>query len=107
MRFVIVLFFTLFTGTLYACSCAILGGLSKTDIDKTDYIALVRIKEILPIKVEAPKYYDTNSYIKIVVEEISHYKGGHFTEIIVASGHHKFNTWTSCDFGMSEKEEWI
>lgn len=107
MRYLLLLIFTILTEALFACSCSFLGELSKTDIDKTDYIALVRIKEILPDKVDSPKYYDANSYFKIVVEEISHYKGNHFTEIIVAGGHPKFNTWTSCDFGMNEKEEWI
>lgn len=107
MRYLLTVFLILFTKIILACSCGFLGELSKIDIDKTDYIALVRIKEILPAKVDSPKYYDANSYFKIVVEEISHYKGSHFTEIIVAGGHPKFNTWTSCDFGMNEKEEWL
>ena len=107
MRSILTILLTLFVKTLLACSCAPLGELSKTDIDKTDYIALVRIKEILPAKVDSPKFYNENNYFKIVIEEISHFKGSHFTEIIVAGGHPKFNTWTSCDFGMNEKEEWI
>jgi antitoxin component YwqK of YwqJK toxin-antitoxin module len=107
MRYLLLFCFIFLTEALFACRCGFLGELSKTDIDKTDYIALVRIKEILPVKVDSPKYYDANSYFKIVVEEISHYKGTHFTEIIIAGGHPKFNTWTSCDFGMNEQEEWI
>lgn len=107
MRYLLLFSFILLTKSLFACDCVNLRKLSKTDIDKTDYIALVRIKEILSVKVDSPKYFDANSYFKIVVEEISHYKGSHFTEIIVAGGHPKFNTWTSCDFGINEQEEWI
>jgi antitoxin component YwqK of YwqJK toxin-antitoxin module len=107
MRYLLTVFLILFTKGILACSCGFLGALTKTDIDKTDYIALVKIKEILPAKVDSPRYYDSKSYFKIVVEEISHYKGSHFTEIIVAGGHPKFKTWTSCDFGMNEKEEWV
>lgn len=107
MRYLLLFFFTILTETLFACRCDFLGELSKTDIEKTNYIALVRIKEILPAKVDSPKYYDAEIYFKIVVEEVSHYKGNHFTEIIIAGGHPKFNTWTSCDFGMNEKEEWM
>lgn len=107
MRHILTFLLLLFTKLALACSCGPLGELSKIDIDKTDYITLVRIKEILPVKVDSPKYYDSNSFIKIIVEELSHYKGNHFTEIIVASGHPKFNKWTSCDFDMNEKEEWV
>ena len=107
MRYLLLFYFILLAEALFACRCSFIGELSKSDIDKTDYIALVRIKEILPVKVDSPKYYDPNSFFKIVVDEISHYKGSHFTEIIVTGGHPKFNTWTSCDFGMNEKEEWI
>jgi len=95
MRYFLLFLFIITTKALEACSCSFLGELSKTDIDKTDYIALVRIKEILPVKVDSPKYFDANSYFKIIVEEISHYKGNHFTEIIVSgdiqdliTGHH-------------------
>lgn len=107
MRYSFLFFFILLSEFLFACSCDYLGELSKPDIDKTEYIALVRIKKILPVTIDSPKYYLSNDYFKIEVEEITHYKGNHFTEIIVAGGHPKFNTWTSCDFGMNEKEEWI
>jgi antitoxin component YwqK of YwqJK toxin-antitoxin module len=90
-----------------ACRCSHLGVLSQRDIDKTDYIALVKIKDILPATVESPRYYDSKSYFKIVVEEIKHYKGSHLSEIIVAGGHEKFGTSTSCDLGMMEGSEWI
>ncbi|MHA4875500.1 hypothetical protein, partial [Enterococcus faecium] len=69
MRYIILFFLTILTEAIFACSCGFLGELSKTDIDKTDYIALVRIKEILPAKVDSPQYYDANSYFKIIVEE--------------------------------------
>lgn len=75
MKYLLTVLLILFTKVILACSCGFLGELSKIDIDKTDYIALVRIKEILPTKVDSPIYYDANSYFKIVVEEISHYKG--------------------------------
>jgi antitoxin component YwqK of YwqJK toxin-antitoxin module len=107
MRYLLLFCFIFLAKALFACSCSFLNELSKTDIDKTDYIALVKIKEILPVKVDSPKYNGLNNYFKIVVEEISHYKGSHFTEIIVTGGHSKFNTWTSCDFDMNEQEEWI
>jgi antitoxin component YwqK of YwqJK toxin-antitoxin module len=106
MKYLLLFIFIILTKPLLACDCIILSELSKNDIDKTDYIALVRIKEILPVKVDSPRY-TTNSYFKIVVEEITHYKGNHFAELIVDGGNAKFNSSTSCDFGMNEKEEWM
>lgn len=107
MKYLLTFSSILFTKVLFACNCAFLGELSKTDIDKSDYIALVRIKEILPVIIDSPKYNQSDSYFKIVVEEVFHYKGPSFSEIIVAGGHPKFKRWTSCDFDMDENQEWI
>jgi antitoxin component YwqK of YwqJK toxin-antitoxin module len=88
----------------FACRCAF-TDLSAT-VARSTYIALVRIKEILPADVDSLKYLDENRF-KIVVEELKHFKGTHRTEIIVDGGHPKFNTWTSCDFDIYANEEWV
>jgi antitoxin component YwqK of YwqJK toxin-antitoxin module len=89
-----------------ACVCAHIGALTKAVVDKTSYVALIRITEILPFKVDSPKYRG-DIYFKIIVEEITHFKGPNQKELIVSGGNKKFNTWTSCDFGMAENDEWV
>jgi antitoxin component YwqK of YwqJK toxin-antitoxin module len=89
-----------------ACRCIDLGSLSKSELDKTDYIALVKVKHILPYSADSVKMFN-DPYLKIVVEELRHYKGGRASEIIVQGGHEKFRTWTSCDYGIGEGDEWV
>lgn len=90
-----------------SCDCLGLGELSKNDIDKADYIALVKIKEILSLKADSTFPFKQENFFKAIIEESSLYKGTHVAEIIVAGGNFKFQTWTSCDFGMNENEEWV
>src|SRR5690606_11791605 len=78
------------------------------DIDKADYISLVKIKKILPLK--DPEFLhnpNRQQYFEILVEEKCVYKGDKLKKIIVNGGHPKFNSWTSCDYDMNENEEWL
>jgi antitoxin component YwqK of YwqJK toxin-antitoxin module len=87
-----------------ACTCSNYGSLTVEELKDYKSIALVKVVEITEqYKPEDKKYY---AY-KIKVKTIEHYKGDTLIEIIVDGGHHKFNTWTSCDLGIQEGDEWI
>ena len=108
MKQILVIALLILSKNLFACRCDLPLEFSKKDIDQADYIALVKIKKILPLQDHAflnnPYRYN---YFKIVIREKRNYKTHKFKEIIVMGGHPKFNTWTSCDYDMNENEEWI
>ncbi|GAB3166398.1 hypothetical protein [Telluribacter humicola] len=107
MRLLSVILLIFLSSYSLACDCDDQGELSQQDIEQNDYIALVRIKEIIPAKAEDLRTTNKTYYYAIVVEELTHYKGDRVSEIVVAGGNKKFGTWTSCDFGMNEGQEWV
>lgn len=109
MKHILTFFLILFAPNLFACKCDFVKELSKADIDKTDYIALVRIKEILPVSLDTLKIDNPSKskFYKIVVEEVTHYKGNRFKEIMVQGGNTKFDYSTSCDYDINENDEWL
>ena len=101
----IILFVLMFYATyVMACSCSNYGSLKVEELKDYKSIALVKVVEIS----EQYKPTDKEYYAyKIKVKTIEHYKGDTLIEIIVDGGHRKFNTWTSCDLGIQEGDEWL
>ncbi|TAE12717.1 MAG: hypothetical protein EAY72_09135 [Bacteroidetes bacterium] len=91
---------------LLACDCLWQAELSPKDIANTYYIALVKIKTIEPLT-DTSKQFSHDHFYKIIVDEITHYKGPTVKEIIVQGGHYLFNKWGSCDLGATINQEWI
>jgi hypothetical protein len=97
----IILLFFLSAKNLYACKCGLPYTTTIENIQKANYVSLVRVKNILSTG-------NLESH-KIIIEEINLYKGNSITEIIVSGGNKRIDPTfrTSCDMGIDINEEWL
>ncbi|PZX49446.1 hypothetical protein [Algoriphagus chordae] len=85
-----------------------LGDLSGKDIEEYDYVALVKVTKVYPVHVpDSGISRSIDIKFKMDIDEIQHYKGDRKNQLIVHGGNYLSEIWTSCDFGMKEKQEWL
>jgi hypothetical protein len=108
MKHFFLLLFLLNSNLGFACRCNWTLKLEPKEIESYDYIALIKVLEILPNDLRPDSIgRRVGPSHKIVVEEITHYKGPVTKEIIVRGGHIKFKTYTSCDMYIDKGDEWV
>jgi antitoxin component YwqK of YwqJK toxin-antitoxin module len=91
-----------------ACVCAPKGELTVAELGKYTSIALVKVVAILENVPRDTTQSRTNfPAFTIKVQTLEWYKGDTLSEVYVNGGHKKFNTWTSCDLGIQEGDEWL
>ncbi|MDX5340397.1 MAG: hypothetical protein LPK25_15320 [Cyclobacteriaceae bacterium] len=101
------LFLSIFSFQGIACKCAYLGDFNAKEIEKYDYVALVRLMDFYPnekldsVKTREELYYWAS------IEEKSRFKGESVSKIKIYGGKREFGYGSSCDFGMKVGEEWI
>lgn len=99
---IVILFIIIFSVTenVSACTC---GTWFKTKeyIEKADYIALVKIKDI--------KSMGSRAYYKTIVEEQILYKGSSNTDLITDGANRFLDStyFTTCDLPFSKDQEWL
>jgi antitoxin component YwqK of YwqJK toxin-antitoxin module len=91
-----------------ACVCAPQGNLNIAELQKYKSIALVKVVAILE-NIPRDTVNNKSSFpaFRISVQTLELYKGDSLSEMYVDGGHRKFGTWTSCDLGVQEDDEWL
>lgn len=84
-----------------ACRCDLNMSTTIENIQRSNYVSLVKVKNILPT--------DSKECYKIVIEELILYKGKSTNEIMVSGANKKLDPtyWTSCDLGLEINDEWV
>lgn len=106
----IIVFFLILLGLStpsIACRCLYPGDFKVEEVEKYDYVGLVRIKSLLPPDIEITKENRSNIHHWAEVEELIGYKGILPGRLKIYGGNKKFNFHTSCDLGIDEGEEWV
>lgn len=88
-----------FHNHVFSCDCDYAS--TKQNIERSNYVALVKVKQVASNVIR-------HDY-KIIVEEVTLYKGKSVKEIFVFGGNRKLDAsyYTSCDLGVDIDEEWL
>lgn len=90
-----------------ACTCSFLGDFKVEEVEKYDYVGLVKIKTLQAGDLPVSRENNSKFYHWAEVEEIIGYKGILPDRVKIYGGNRKFKYQTSCDLGVNEGEEWV